>query len=274
MTYFWRRRIRNGLLTALVVLAFAWLFKWQRDNLQRDSFTSGYVILGCVLFLALYNFRKKMPNIPLGSSATWMQLHIYVGIGSIFIFVQHVGFRIPDGIFERTLGGLFVAVASSGVYGLYLTRTAPRKLAQLKEEVIFERIPAMRNHLAIQASDLALQSVPKTQASAIAEFYANRLHHFFVRPRSVLFHLAPSSRQRRRLMSELGHMQQYCSADEKSISEQLFSLIRQKDDLDYQYALQSKLKNWFFLHIGLTYTLIVFSLLHTVLVHAFFGGRL
>ena len=44
-----------------------------------------------------------------------------------------------------------------------------------------------------------------------------------------------------------------------------------KDDLDYQYAMQATLKYWLFLHVPLTYSLLVFILSHMVLVFAFSG---
>jgi hypothetical protein len=48
--------------------------------------------------------------------------------------------------------------------------------------------------------------------------------------------------------------------------------VRQKDGLDYHHALQLTLKLWLFVHIPLTYSLLIFSLVHLVLVYAFAGG--
>jgi len=49
-------------------------------------------------------------------------------------------------------------------------------------------------------------------------------------------------------------------------------LVRQKDGLDYHYALQLVLKGWLFTHIPLTYSLLLLTLVHVVLVFAFSGG--
>jgi hypothetical protein len=130
----------------------------------------------------------------------------------------------------------------------------------------------LRRQIARSATQLAFESVNATHATTVAEFYAGKLSAFFERPRGVWYAAFPNSRRRRKLMSELSHMERFFSESEKKVSERLFTLIRKKDDLDYQFALQHKLKVWLFLHVGLTYTLLVLAAFHTVLVHAFHGG--
>jgi hypothetical protein len=49
-------------------------------------------------------------------------------------------------------------------------------------------------------------------------------------------------------------------------------LLRRKDDLDFHEARQRLLKNWLFVHIGLTYGLVTLALLHGLLALAFRGG--
>ena len=50
------------------------------------------------------------------------------------------------------------------------------------------------------------------------------------------------------------------------------SLIRGKDDLDHQDALQGTLKYWLFIHIPLTYSLLILSLVHALLASAYSAG--
>ena len=67
----------------MMALAAVWLWmRWLDRRLSPSAFTRGYLMLAAVLFLALYNVRKKLPFVPLGSSAAWLQWHIYVGLGS------------------------------------------------------------------------------------------------------------------------------------------------------------------------------------------------
>ena len=55
-------------------------------------------------------------------------------------------------------------------------------------------------------------------------------------------------------------------------TQKIAQLVRQKDGLDYHQALQLLLRGWLFIHIPLTYSLLIFSLMHLVLVYAFSGG--
>jgi hypothetical protein len=47
--------------------------------------------------------------------------------------------------------------------------------------------------------------------------------------------------------------------------------VREKNALDYQYALQSTLKIWLFVHVPMTYSLLVFAVTHGALVISYTG---
>src|SRR3954469_6071762 len=128
MVNFTRRRIRNLGLTAMAVAA-VWL--WSRAlerGLGSPAFSTGYLLLATVLFLALYNGRKKLPFLPLGSSAAWLQWHIYAGIGSMGLFALHTRVLWPTGVLNAGLALFYLATVTSGLMGLYLTRSIPRQL--------------------------------------------------------------------------------------------------------------------------------------------------
>src|SRR3954447_5374669 len=183
MGFFTRRRIRNVGLT-MVALGGAWL--WMRSlerHLTASAFTSGYLLIACVLLLAAYNLRKRLPFLPVGKSSTWLQLHIYVGIGSVGLFVLHAGVHWPTGILNSALAVLYWATAASGFIGLYMTRTIPPQFARAGEPVIFERIPALRSRVQRQANQTVLDSVPPSGATPLADFYSSRLYAFFYLPR-------------------------------------------------------------------------------------------
>ena len=94
--------------------------------LQPTAFTTGYLLLSAIGFLALYNLRKKLPFLPIGSSAAWLQWHIYVGMGTIGIFALHVGPNWPRGPLNITLAIVYLLTIGSGFIGLYLSRTFSR----------------------------------------------------------------------------------------------------------------------------------------------------
>lgn len=268
---FFERRLTYGLATVgctLLVVLWVWL---QNANLQHGSFTTGYVLLGSLFFLALLGMRKRLTFIPgMGSASFWMQLHIYVGLASCAMFAIHIGPRIPDGALEIFLTALYLIVASSGAYGLYITRAVPKKLSAVNEEVIFERIPSMRNQIAVAARAMVLEACEKSEV--LAKFYVNRLAAWFERPRGLVYALNPSGRTRRQLIGEMEELDRFLAEDQRSVSRKLAVLIRKKDDLDFHQAMQGRLKIWLFVHIGMTYSLLLVAVVHGVLAHAFGGG--
>jgi hypothetical protein len=225
-----------------------------------------------VLFLALYNVRKKLPFLPLGSSAAWLQAHIYVGMGTVVVFVLHAGAAWPRGILDSVLAAVYLLTVASGIVGLYLTRTIPVQLARVGEEVLYERIPAFRRQVRQQAGEAVLEAVTASGATTLAEFYTARLYDFFGHPRGWRYLLRPTSSRRRALMREMHDVRRYLSDDELTGCERLFALVRRKDDLDFHEARQKALKLWLFAHIGLTYALVLLALVHGLLAHAFHGG--
>jgi hypothetical protein len=272
MNWFTSRRIRNGFLLYLALAAIVLWVRLEDVSLRPSSFTTGYILLGAVAFLALYNIRKKLAFLPLGSSSTWLQWHIYVGLGTIVLFGLHLGPKIPHGALEITLAVLYVLTTVSGIVGLYMTRTIPRQLARVGEEFIYERIPQLRRQVSTQASNLALQAVAQSGATTLADFYAERLYDYFSRSRGIWYHVRPTSRQRRTLMQRMRDLERYLNDEERGLSEQLFALVRKKDDLDFHEARQRLLKWWLFGHIALSYALLILAMLHGILAHAFHGG--
>jgi hypothetical protein len=272
MTTLSYRRARNSLIATVIAAAIIAVLYTQDVALWHATYTSGWLLFCSMLFLALYNARKKIPFVPLARSATWLQLHSYVGLITVVLFLMHTGFKIPNGNLEVALAILYIVVAGSGIFGLFLSRTVPSHLSIRGEEVMFERIPAFRLEVRNRARALALESVAKSDAPTIGEYYARRLAHFFEKPRHYLYHMLQSSRPRHILLSEIADLDRYLSPPEKEIAAQLNDLVCKKDDLDYSYALQLTLKGWLFVHIGLTYGLLMTAIVHATLAYAFHGG--
>jgi hypothetical protein len=272
MTKFVRRRIRNASVL-LLVLTVIWLcVRIQEQSLSSSAFTTGYLLLAAILFLAMYNIRKKLPFLPLGSSTAWLQWHQYVGMGTVGLFALHAGPAWSDGILEALLALTYVLTVASGLIGLYLTRTIPAQLARVGVEPIYERIPAIQYQLRRQANELILAAATDSGATTLADFYSNHLYDYFQRPRGVRYMLRPTTALRKALMREMQDIRRYLSDQEQPACERLFALVRRKDDLDFHEARQKLLKLWLFGHIALTYVLMLVALLHGLLAHAFHGG--
>jgi hypothetical protein len=257
------------LLLVASVLAIMAHHRWS-GVLPAYAYLSGWVFFGAMVLLTIYNARKKLPFLPLGSSESWLQIHIYVGFFTVVLFLIHLNFRVPTGWFEGTLAWLYLLVTGSGVAGLFLSRVLPRRLATRGGEVIYEKIPALRYSLRQQAEALALGGEPKSPA--LAEFYSQQLSPFLAGPGGFWSHLVESRRPLNAVMTEIEEFRRYLNEGERVTLEKLRELVRSKDGLDYHYALQKTLKLWLFVHLPLTYSLMIFSLVHIVLVFAFSPG--
>lgn len=265
------RRKKYALTTLAAVLLMAGVVWLLQSRLLSSSFFTGYIFIGSLFFLAGLNMRKRLSFLPkIGTASFWMQLHIYVGLSTFAMFAMHVKWRLPDGGLEIFLSCLYFFVALSGVYGLYVTRILPKRLTAVNEEIIFERIPAFRQKLATQARAIALEACETSEV--LAKFYANRLIHFFERPRSLAYMVSPSGGKRRQLVGEIEALDRFLGEDQRTASRKLAGLVRQKDDLDFHRAIQGRLKIWLFAHIGVTYSLLIVAVVHGIMAHAFSGA--
>ncbi len=272
MNAFAQRRLRNLALTGMsagILIAINQLYDM---SLRDAAFMNGWVLFAGMVFLSLFNLRKKLNVLPLVPAGAWLQMHIYVGGLCSLLFLLHSEFVLPNGTFETILWLLFVVVVVSGFLGLLLSRILPPRMDARGERVIFERIPFLRAQVARQVQELAMRSVQETRASTIADFYVKELAPYLYRPRNFLGNLVGSHRAERRLHVAIQALERYLDERGRAILGEIDALITAKANLDYQYALQLVLKLWLFFHLPLNYSLMLFSVLHIVIVYAFSAG--
>ncbi|MGH7969299.1 MAG: hypothetical protein ACREIC_11290, partial [Limisphaerales bacterium] len=189
-----------------------------------------------------------------------------------FLFLLHIRFRIPRGNLEIILASLLVGVTISGIIGLFLSRSLPPRLARHSEEIIFERIPLLRQQLRSRVEDLIKNSVAEIDSSTLADFYVARLQSYFSRPRDWWWHVVGSDIPLHRRLVGLASLDRYLNDKELAVSATLAECIRAKDNLDHAYACQGLLKGWLFVHIPLTYSLIIIAIVHGFLAWSFTRG--
>lgn len=267
--------LRRGFyIGALLVASTAAVWEYRKFGpvYPRLVYLTGWILFGLILALTGYNLRKKLAFLPLFSSRTWFQVHVYTGLFTGLAFLLHLEWRMPTGWFEDVLAGLFVGVTLSGMVGWWLSNVLPKRLTTAGGEVLYERIPLIRHELRRQAEALALQAIPEAKATTLADFYARELAGYFSAPHNFWGNVFGSRRSVNFLLGSLSETKRYFTAVEQANADTLAGLIREKDALDYQRTAQLILKGWLFFHIPLTYGLIVFSAVHVVLVYAFSGG--
>lgn len=267
-----RRIVRNSVITAIALTLLSWLVWLYETGLRDPRYFDGWVLAACIVLLALFNARKKLPMLPVGRAATWMQLHIYAGWFALGAFVLHTGPSLPEAALEWGLWTVFVTVALSGIFGVYLTRSVPQKLESHSERLLFERIPQFRSQLAHEVGDMAIRSVDQEGSMTISNLYATTLHEFFRRPQNLWLHLGSSRRPLNRICEEIDKLDRYLDMSGKETLRKIKERVIAKDNLDFQYANQGVLKLWLFFHIPATYGLIVMTIAHVAIVYAYSSG--
>lgn len=266
-----RRRI--NILVTICLLALSWLVLSVLDVVLYDTaFLSGWVLITVIVLLTVFNTRKKLPFLAIGTGASWLQFHIYAGVFSFILFGYHTGLRIPNDAIELTLVLLFLTVTLSGFVGLFLTRTLPSRLTTRGETVLFDRIPSLIAELREDTEALVVQSVKETNTLTVSNFYMERLAWFFQSPRHGVRHFLLSDRPRRALLEEVIALERYGTDREIEFLEMLSERIELKSELDFHYSLQAVLKGWLFIHIPATYSTLLLAFVHIIVVHAFDGG--
>jgi len=259
-----RRRLLSMTLLASAVALLLWACRLYQTGLRGSRYLTGWLLLAILVGLAAYNLRKKLPGLPLGTAAVWLQLHAYAGLFSVALFGAHIHWRWPSGLFESSLFALYLIVALTGVGGLALSRWIPRRLGRRGEELIFERIPLFRKTLAGRL-ETQLASLPEAQQPKFQQLLSG------AQPAAFWSQLLGSTHQLQRLQAALTTLSAELSEDERSTASQIGRTLTQQEDLAFHQANQWLLKAWLFVHIPATWALLIAAMLHGLLAHAFGG---
>lgn len=266
-----QKRWMAAMFTFVCVAATIGVLQYTRDHLGDESIFTGWTLLVATAGLYLLTLRKKLIRLKLGPVAGWLQVHAYMGTFASIVFLMHIGWPVR-GIFETTLAFSFVFVAATGILLGVLSRITPKRLAAISNDYHLERIPALQAGVANQAHSLALGSTQFGEGATLSEYYQRRLLPFFQTQRSVLYVLFPNGVKRRRLLRELSDLDRYLADNGAENRQALSQMVKAKDDLDYHYALQTRLKLMFTMHVSMTWALAVMIGVHVVMVYRFQGA--
>lgn len=240
-------------------------------NHFSSTFEMGWILLSLVALLALFNIRKKLSFIPLGNAYLWSQFHYYIGISSFLVFLFHINYKLPNGIYESILAFLFLSAFITGLFGLYISRRFPPKLVAQTENVIYERLPALRAILVTQADNLIQKGIEEQGSKALFEFYLKEVKRFLERSENFWLHAIDSQRVAFSWVNKFKTLDGFLNDNEKLLAAELENIVNKKIELDIQYAKRSLLKRWLFVHIPLSYGLVIFLIMHVLLVYGFLG---
>ncbi len=237
-------------------------------SLQHEAFVTGYALASICVFLMLLGLRKRVLSVPIGRLAIWQQTHHYLGMLSVGTYALHAG-MFTTGWLESLLALSFWSIALSGLIGWYVNRSSPRVLRAAGPQVLRQDIPVRTRFIAKQALELALTSAGKNDSAALADHYRGHLSPFFATRRSLIYRLSPTGSARRRLLAGLENIDRYLSEDGRNQRREMSSLVQAKDDLDFQSAIQNRIRFWASAHTWVLGGFLVLTIAHVVVAHRF-----
>jgi len=255
----------------------------------------GSVGFACMLVTGLLGLRNKFPIWRVGRAQTWMRAHLWLGFLSFPLILLHGGFHF-GGTLTRVLMWLFVLVFVSGLVGAALQHYIPRlHTAQLPMETIYEQIDRVRKQLAEEASRIVqescaalegeVSSASGQQRAVAASAGANwdvtvaaglqvdeqaslelrRFLHAEIAP-----YLARKGGSRTRLRNAsmatamFRQLRVLFPPGLHSSIDDLENICEEKRQLDKQNRLHKLLHGWLFVHIPLSYAILLLGAWHAI----------
>ena len=273
-------QVINILLIVAISAGLMWLVWIYGNGLRDPRYLDGWLLAGGMSFQLTFHIAIKTASLPPKSAVRWRKMHIFVGYLLIAAFISHSHFSLPDTGFEWALWASFVLVTLSGIFGTYLAWSLQAKRG-IDERVGYDRIPTRRAELAQDVEAAVAKTDPAADAIAlpappydawITELYTNHLKDFFQGQRNVTAHLIGSQRPLKQLTDEIDNLSRYVDRPSQEKLVAIKDLVVEKDRLDFARVFLGLTKAWQFVHVPVTYALIVLTVLHVVVVYSFSSG--
>jgi hypothetical protein len=270
----------QGLLIAAISCGLLWLVWVYGNGLRDPRYLDGWVLAVGMGVQVYFHIAIKRARLTPKSAMRWRKLHVFIGYLLIAAFLSHSDFSLPDTAFEWALWAGFVLVTLSGILGTYLSWSLQAR-HRLDESIAYDRIPARRAELRQEARALTAETesaptliaLPAPPDDAwISDLYTNHLRHFFDGQRNVAAHLIGSKRPLKRLIDEIDSLSQYVGPQGQEKLAAIKNLVVEKDQLDFARIYLGLTKGWLFVHVPVTYSLVVLTVAHILVVYAFSSG--
>jgi hypothetical protein len=228
------------------------------------GFATGVAAFLLVLFLAAFGLRKRAYRSRWwGSLEGWLQAHAWLGLVTLALVILHSGFRFRDAVAVGALA-LLALVVATGVWGAFLYAAVPRLLTDVARNVPLADTSAEMNRLDADMARLADGKSPvfrRIHQALVAEARPRPLAGWrLLVGRAPRLAGAPSAAQTARL-------RQIPDGEREELREML-DLSRRHKELHQRLLLEQRYRNqlraWLFLHVPMTFALLVAMTLHAV----------
>jgi hypothetical protein len=251
---------------------------WIYGNGLRDPrYLDGWLLAGGMSLQLAFHIALKTASLSPKSAGLWRKAHIFVGYLLIAAFISHSDFSLPDTGLEWALWTGFVMVTLSGIFGTYLEWSLKAR-GVIDEGIGYDRIPTRRAELARDVQAAVAKVEPAAAALAlptppydawITDLYTSHLREYFKGQRNFTAHLIGSQRPLKRLTDEIDSLSRYVDQRGQEKLATIRTFVVEKDRLDFARVYLGLAKGWLFVHVPVTYSLMVLTVLHIVVVYAF-----
>jgi len=254
-----------------------WIVSIYGSALRDPRYLDGWILtLGMSLQL-FFHVAVKSAMLSPNSAIRWRRAHILCGYFLGAAFVSHCSLSLPDSGFEWSLWTCFVLVTLSGISGSYLAWSFDAKRGSQKR-IAHDEISVRRAELARNLRDAVEQRRIPSATSAlpappydawIMDLYINHLRDFFAGSRNFRSHLIGSQRPVKRLTDEIDSLSRYVDPENQEKLAAIKDMVVEKDRLDFARVSSLLSKGWLYVHVPVTYALIVLTVLHVLVVYAY-----
>lgn len=255
-----------------VFARFGWL-PWPSGS-GPVGFWLGVTAFAIILFEMLLWFRKKLRGRRLGATRKWMTWHIWLGLLSVPLAICHSGFAL-GGTLSSAAMVLFLVAIASGVWGLVMQQIIPRRLLEEipAESIAIETGNLMTLHLSevrgLLKSLQALGAGP--DGNGVVAVAANSLYQLddFVNQLIVPYLLkgrraCPQLATRMRREQSFTELRRLCEIEHQAFINRLAQMCDDRRQLDAQMRLHNWLHGWLFVHVPLSWALLILVTAHAV----------
>jgi hypothetical protein len=241
---------------------------------------AGSAAMLIVLALAL---RKRWRPLKFLRVFHWTQAHVWLGLLSYPLILFHAGFSL-GGYLTLTLMVLFTIVYVTGIYGLVLQQILPQyMMREVPEETLNRQIPEVLKKIREEAESIAgpiraeresalaeaMESAGGVATAAKAKVAADPFETFYAA--QVMPFLGDKFQKGSPLASDSSAEAQFSSwrtqlpPDLHGDCDRLQQLVKERRQLERQRRIQWWLHSWLYIHIPVSYTLMVLATIHAIM---------
>ena len=258
--------------TVISVIAFVGVYYWQLNatlKLENPKIITGWALAAVIVFLLIFNVRKRLSAFNLGLAKIWFALHVAFGFLTIAFFVIHAGVFWPVGLYEQLLAAGFWLVSLTGLVGTLITIYFPRRLTNTGLEIVYEKIPDEIYSLRVAVEEILINCAKECRETTLQEQYSQTLAWYFRRPRFFWSYLFGGNADKAWLTRHLNSVRRYLNSDETVYLDQIQKLAERKSLIDEHFARQGIMKKWLLMQLPISILVFAMSIWHVILIYAY-----